>query len=252
VSLGDDFAANGWVVVRGLIPPDEVVALRRLFLELVPEVCYPRRHDGVVWEVTGAARHVPPLAHVAHDRRCAAAVAEALACARVQLLQDSLLYKPPRDGGGVEWHQDHTYVGFLVPPRVVSLRVALFPEDAAAGCLRVVDGSHRWGPIGDVRALRERQVDSLVPSLSPEQAEALAGARGLELEPGDASIHHCLTLHGSGPNRADRPRKTVILRMFDADCRLDRSRLPAGAEEHFPTDADGRLDADRFPVVFGG
>src|SRR5262249_40317249 len=222
-----------------------------LFGQIVPEVAYPRRGDGVLWEVTGAARRFAPLAEVAHDLRFAALVAEALGCATVQLLQDSLLYKPARDGGPVEWHQDHTHVGFLTPARVVSLRVALLPEDEGSGCMRVVDGSHRWGPVGDVRAVSEPRVDSLLPALRPEQRAALAEARSLELEPGDVTLHHCLTLHGSGPNRSDRPRKTLILRMFDGDCRLDRTRLPAEAVAHFPPDRTGHLLPSAFPRLIG-
>jgi hypothetical protein len=242
------FEEKGWVVVRGVVPAGELAELRRLFDLVVPEISYPRRKDGVLWEVTGAARHLPALARVTREPRFGALAAEALGCAEVQFLQDSLLYKPARDGGPVEWHQDHTYVGYLTPPRVISLRVALLPEDERSGCMRVVDGSHRWGPIGDVRALSEARVDSLLPSLRPDQQAALADARALELEPGDVTIHHCLTLHGSGPNRSDRPRKTLILRMFDGDCRLDPTRLPAGAEAHFPTDERGRLATSVFPV----
>jgi ectoine hydroxylase-related dioxygenase (phytanoyl-CoA dioxygenase family) len=251
VTLADDFERQGWVVARGVVPHGELAGLRALFGALVPELAYPRRADGVLWEVTGAARQVPALAAVARDPRFAALVAEVLGCPTVQLLQDSLLYKPARDGGPVEWHQDHTYVGYLTPARVVSLRVALLPEDEGSGCMRVVDGSHRWGPVGGVRALSEPKVDSLLPALTPEQRAALAGARVLELEAGDVTIHHCLTLHGSGPNRSDRPRKTLILRMFDGDCRLDPARLPAGAEAHFPTDESGRLATSNFPRLIG-
>ncbi len=249
MTLREDFVASGWVIVRGVVPAGELASIRRTFSTLIPEVAYPPQRDGVVWEITGAAAYFPPLARVAHDGRYGALVAAALGCARVQLLQDSLLYKPARDGGSVEWHQDHTYVGFLTPPSVVSLRLALFPEDLTSGCMRVVDGSHRWGPVGAVRALSEPQVDSLLPSLSPEQAASVERATPLELEPGDVSIHHCLTLHGSAPNRSDHSRKTVILRMFDGACRLDRSRLPPGTAEHFPTDEEGRPAASSFPVV---
>jgi phytanoyl-CoA hydroxylase len=221
-----------------------------VFTQLIPDVPYPRGRDGIVWEITGTSHHDHRVAEIARDRRFGALVADALGATRVQLLQDSLLYKPAHEGGSVEWHQDHTYVGYLTPPRVVSLRIALLPEDEANGCMRVVDGSHRWGPVGDVRALREARVDSIVPSLTDAQRDAIAHATSLELAPGDVSLHHCLTLHGSAPNPSDRPRRTIILRMFDGACRLDRSALPPNAEPHFPTDADGHLAPDKFPIVF--
>jgi ectoine hydroxylase-related dioxygenase (phytanoyl-CoA dioxygenase family) len=246
-----DFERDGWVVAHGVVGADELSAMREVFATIIPEIVYPSGPDGVLWEITGASPAFEPLARIARDRRFGALVGEALGARRVQLLQDSLLYKPAHDGGTVEWHQDHRYVGYLTPPRVVALRIALHAEDRDNGCMQVVDGSHTWGPVGGINALTESRIDSLLPALSSAQREALAGARPLELAPGDVSIHHCLTLHGSPPNRSDRPRRTIILRMFDGDCRLDAARLPPGAEKHFPLDRDGSLAASAFPLVHG-
>lgn len=218
-----------------------------VFTALIPDITYPRGPDGVVWEVTGASRAYAPLDAIARDRRFGSLVADSLGASRVQLLQDSLLYKPPHDGGTVEWHQDHTYTGYL--SRVVSLRIALLPEDIHNGCMRVVDGSHTWGHVGDVRALRESRVDSIASGLSDMQRAAVADARPLELAAGDISIHHCLTLHGSAPNHSGRARRTIILRMFDGACELERSRLPPGAEQYFPT-VGNHLAPSAFPIVF--
>jgi ectoine hydroxylase-related dioxygenase (phytanoyl-CoA dioxygenase family) len=247
----DLFERDGCVVVRDVVPAAELAALRDLFMTIIPDLPYPPGADGVVRELTGLARGYPPAMTLATDRRFGALVAEALGAARVQLLQDSWLFKPPRDGGSVELHQDRTYIGFLVPARVATLRIALEPEDDANGCMRVVDGSHHWGAIGDDRSLVAQSVTSLVPTLSAEQQARVANARSLPLQPGDVSIHHCLTLHGSPRNTSDRPRRTVILRMFDAACVIDRARLPAGAEAYFPAGADGHLDVSAFPVVSG-
>lgn len=244
------FDRDGSLVLRGVIPADELAAMRDVFAALIPPITYPAGPTGVVWEVTGASRAYPPLATIAHDPRFGALAAEALGVERIQLLQDSLLYKPAHDGGAVEWHQDHTYVGFLSPPRVVSLRIALHDEDETNGCMRVVDGSHRWGPVGNVTALSESSVASLLPQLAPTQRDALEHARSLTLAAGDISIHHCLTLHASPPNHSDRARRTIILRMFDAACVLDRSRLPAGAEQYFPTDSAGHLDPAAFTCTY--
>jgi ectoine hydroxylase-related dioxygenase (phytanoyl-CoA dioxygenase family) len=72
------------------------------------------------------------------------------------------------------------------------------------------------------------------------------------LAPGDVSIHHCLTVHSSTRNRSGRARRTIILRMFDADCRLVSTRLPMGAERYFRTDNHGRLATSAFPLVHAG
>ncbi len=248
--MHDVFTRDGCVVVRGVLPAAEVAALRDLFVSIIPPVPYPAGADGIVRELTGLARGYAPVVPVVTDRRFGALVAEALGARRVQLLQDSWLYKPPIDGGSVELHQDRTYIGYLAPAHVATLRIALEAEDESNGCMRAVDGSHRWGAIGDDRSLVADSVTSLVPRLSAEQQAMVAAARSLPLEPGDISIHHCLTLHGSARNTSERPRRTIILRMFDAACVIQRERLPAGAEAYFPTDADGHLDPTAFPIVF--
>ncbi|MFN0246650.1 MAG: phytanoyl-CoA dioxygenase family protein [Kofleriaceae bacterium] len=245
----DLFERDGCVVVRDVVPAAEIVALRDLFMTIIPEIPYPPGADGVVRELTGLARGYPPAMAVATDARFGALVAEVLGARRVQLLQDSWLYKPPHHGGSVELHQDRTYIGFLVPARVATLRIALEREDETNGCMRAVDGSHRWGAIGDDRSLVAQSVTSLVPTLSADQQASVGNARSLPLQPGDVSIHHCLTLHGSSRNTSARPRRTIILRMFDAACVIDRARLPAGADAFFPADEDGHLDIAAFPVV---
>lgn len=250
--VGSTFDRDGSLTVRAAIPGDELAAMRAVFTALVPAIVSRRRAGNVLSEVTGAARTHGPLAAIARHPRFGALAAAALGAPRVQLLQESLLYKPPYCGGSVEWHQDHTYVGYLTPPRVVSLRIPLYPEDEGNGCMRVVDGSHAWGPVGEVRALREKRVTSLVRSLDAAQRNALAHARSLVLAPGDVSIHHCLTVHSSTHNRSSRARRTIILRIFDADCRLVSARLPQGAERYFPTDKHGRLSTDEFPLVHVG
>ncbi len=242
---------DGCVIVRGVVDPDGIAAMRAVFDALVPEVPYPAGPDGVLRELTGLARAYPPLEAIARDPRFGRLAAEALGAERVQLLQDSLLYKPARDGAPVAWHQDFTYIGYLVPARVVAVRIALLPEDRDNGCMRVVRGSQHWGPIGLDRSIAATSVDSLVPALSDAQRPALADAHLIELAAGDVSIHHVLAVHGSDANRSERPRRTIILRMFDAACRLDRARLPPGAEAYFPTDADGHLDRTAFPLVHG-
>lgn len=249
MDLAEQFHRDGWVVVRGVVPRDEVAAMAATFATLIPDS--PHYPSGL-FEITGAAQSHAPLAAIARDPRFGELAARALGALRIQHLQDSLLYKCAAGAGVVEWHRDHTYVGFLVPARVVALRIALTHDTEASGCMRVVDGSHAWRSIDSVRALTESSVASLVPSLSPDERAALDAARPLELEPGDISIHHCLTVHGSGPNRSPGARRTIILRMFDADCRLDRTRLPPGGDAYFPCDAEQRLATERFPIVWEG
>jgi ectoine hydroxylase-related dioxygenase (phytanoyl-CoA dioxygenase family) len=150
----------------------------------------------------------------------------------------------------VEWHQDHTYTGYLEPAAMVSVRLALTDCNLDNGCMNVLDGSHRWGLIGERQILSATSVADSLPAEWAERARDLT--RPIELRAGDISLHHCLTFHGSLENRSLEPRKTLIVRMFDADCRLVPSRLPsAAAAAYFPTDDEGHLAPAAFPIVHG-
>jgi hypothetical protein len=213
-SAAADFDRDGWIVARGVVAGDEIAAMSEVFTSLIPEHDRrPAAGGGVLSEITGASRSIKPLALIAADSRFGALAAGALGAVRVQLLQDSLLYKPAGDGAAVAWHQDYTYVGFLTPPRVVSLRIALLPEREVTGCLRVVRGSHRWGQVGEVRALTSTQVDS-IPVASP------LGATPSQRHAARADPKT------SPPSPPDPPmespsRPGVILRLFDGDCQLN-------------------------------
>jgi ectoine hydroxylase-related dioxygenase (phytanoyl-CoA dioxygenase family) len=83
------------------------------------------------------------------------------------------------------------------------------------------------------------------------RARAAGGGTPLELAPGDITIHHCLTFHGSEPNTSDAPRKTLAVRLVDGACRLVPERLPTPeARGYFPTDDQGHLDPTAFPVLW--
>jgi len=237
------FAEHGWLILRGVVPPERLPALEQAVDALF--AAWPPASADQVWELPGASRISPPLAAHARDPAVAAGAAAALGCARVQLLQDTLLVKSPGPAC-VAWHQDHTYTGYLRPSQLASARLALTPCTVESGCLEVIDRSHAWGPLGDVRALTESRVDDVLGARAAASADQVVA---LELQPGDLSLHHCLTLHRSGPNRTAAARKTLITRLFDSACTLVRELLPPGAEAHFPTAPDGRLSETAFPLL---
>ncbi|MBE7454899.1 MAG: phytanoyl-CoA dioxygenase family protein [Kofleriaceae bacterium] len=242
---------HGWLVVRGAVAPDRVAELARALDAVIPEASYPAWGERVV-EVAGVSRASPVLAAHARDATLGALAGAALGASRVQLLQDTVLVKPAAHPGAVAWHQDRSYLTYLDPPAVVTVRLALTPCTLASGCLRVLDGSHRWEHVGENLALRRGSVEDELLAVPDALRAGAAGTEvARELEPGDVSLHHCLTFHGSRPNTSARPRKTLVLRLFDGACRLVPDRLPSPeAVAHFPTDADGHLDAAAFPVLW--
>ena len=177
-------------------------------------------------------------------------VSHLLDTSSIRLLQDGLLLKRPSVNGAIALHQDYTYTAFLDPPAIVSVGLALTDASAASGCLHVIDGSHTWGLIGDFRIFAGKLQD-IAPLLSPSQRESLDRHRlALEVRAGDVTIHHCLTLHGSGDNHSGGPRKAIVTHLFSGACRLVRDRVPAAYQQNFDSDADGHLTETGFPTLF--
>lgn len=245
------FAAHGWLVVRGAVDAARVRALEQALDAVLPPSSWAA-WGGRVVEAAGVSHAAPLLAEQARDASIGALAAELLGAASVQLLQDTALVKPPRHAGDVAWHRDWGFLSFLGAPRVLTVRLALTPCTAASGCMHVYDGSHRWDVAAEDLALRHGAIDDQRAALPPALRERAAASEvALELEPGDISIHHALTFHGSAANGSAWPRKTFAVRLFDGDCRLDATRLPSPeALQHFPTEPDGRFAEAAFARVW--
>ena len=103
--------------------------------------------------------------------------------------------KPPRSENYVPWHQDATYFG-LAPFEHITAWVALTPSRPESGCVRVIPGSHHRGQLAhfddhnDTLTMLSRG-QKLADGIREEDAVDLV------LEPGDVSLHHTLTVHGT-------------------------------------------------------
>lgn len=143
---------------------------------------------------------------------------------RVQVWWVQLLYKPPMPtaqapvSNNVGWHQDRYYWQVWEPDsELFTAWVALDEVRAESGPMRFVRGSHRWGFIEQSDFFGQdlegqRQALPIPPGQEWNEAQVLLPAGG-------ASFHHCLTLHGSGPNLATKPRRSFAIHM-----RTEKSR----------------------------
>ena len=173
----------------------------------------------------GKRRSINKIGHALHDRdpvfdrfsrdaRLAELVRE-LGIAAPQLWQSMLIFKQPRIGGEVVWHQDASFIA-TEPHSVLGLWFAL--EEAALdnGCLWVEPGGHR-GP------LRERYVhDGGRLQMQPLDATpwpSTGQARALPVPAGTLVVLHGLLPHYSAPNRSAVSRMAYSLHVTDSAAR---------------------------------
>ena len=121
-----------------------------------------------------------------------------------------LFFKEPRSAGFVSWHQDGTYMG-IEPHTFVTPWLALTPSNVELGCIKVIPGSHKGGILKHQDSFGKDNI--LTRGQAIEDIDESA-AVDLVLRPGQISLHHARTVHGSMPNRGDQRRLGVALQCY--------------------------------------
>jgi ectoine hydroxylase-related dioxygenase (phytanoyl-CoA dioxygenase family) len=127
---------------------------------------------------------------------------------------------------------------------LVTAWIALQDIDLSNGCMMVVPGSHKWQLDPSSHGFEEKDLDAL------KRRYAVEGREWKEvpviLKEGQASFHHSLTFHGSGPNHTDvahlMPKGTAYQ---NRGHNVDNIRLLG------PRPQEGQLFANQyFPVLY--
>jgi hypothetical protein len=167
----------------------------------------------------------------------------------VRFFHDQVFYKPARHGGIVAWHQDYSYWTRTTPAAHNTCFLCLDDATLENGCLHVVPGSHNWDLLPKVDLLgRSEDMESIKSVLTPQQLEQFKPTP-IFLKAGECSFHHCLTLHGSYPNRSDRPRRSVVLNYMRPDVHSASSEplMPGAA----PIAPGAIVEGELFPIAGG-
>jgi len=168
----------------------------------------------------------PVFSAFSHGPQLAALAAE-LGTADPRVYQSMYIFKQPRIGGEVRWHQDATYFA-TDPITVTTLWFALERADRSNGCLWVQRGGHRT-------SLRERFVVAggagRLEQLDPAPWPGAAEAEAVEVEPGTLVVLHGLLPHYSAPNRSESSRHAYTLHFVDGRVPYDpRNWLQRGSD----------------------
>ncbi len=182
------------------------------------------------------------------NARVTVPVSQLLDTGRVRFWHDQVFYKPPRHGGVVAWHQDYSYWRRTVPAAHVTCFIALDDTTLENGCVHVIPGSHRWNLLPTVKLTGgPEDMEAIKQVLTPEQVRQFKPTP-ITLKAGEASFHHCLTLHGSFPNTSPNPRRGLVLNFMKPDVRSDTDKpLMPGTP---PVPKGAVVEGDDFPIVF--
>ena len=127
------------------------------------------------------------------------------------LLQSMVIFKPPRIGGEVVCHCDHSFL-WTDPQTVVGLWFARGDATVANGCKWAIPGGHVGGARTRFRLDGTGGTTTDVLDPTPyDHGDLVPG----EAEAGTLDAFHGWLPHWSGPNTSDRPRLAYTLHVID-------------------------------------
>lgn len=233
----ESFWDNGYLQVdEQVMPADELVWFREMYDALFVNPKVLRLHfdaerddgtPGVVDQILVPEMTVPEILETTWY-----ANAKQIACALLgidesEILPNSgthMIFKPATAGRDTPWHQDEAY---WEQPKVTAHSLSVWtPLDdvtVESGCMQFLPGSHRSDVVGHRNVgLGEPLVLEDPPDFSTSVACPIAA--------GAATVHHCRTIHYSGPNYSERPRRAISALIHgpvvQRDEPLERTWLP--------------------------
>ena len=189
--LTDRYRSDGFLSPVPILTPDEA-AQHRAAMEAAETELGSLHYKDKVHTILPSA-----FALATHPR--VLDIVESLLGPDLLLYNAVYIIKEPGSEAHVSWHQDLTYWGLADDDAQVSMWLALAPATEDSGCMQMLPGSHRGGPIDH----HNDPTDANVLLLGQRIAELdTSGSVFCPLQPGEASFHHGWTVHASPPNRS--------------------------------------------------
>jgi ectoine hydroxylase-related dioxygenase (phytanoyl-CoA dioxygenase family) len=216
----DFYHSQGYLLVEGIFTPDQAAAWRKECHELAARLAAERNIDAT-W---GSARQLNAQAKTTAllhchdvqfysaafsrlivDERLTDAAAAIIGSPNVQLHHTKMFIKPSERGSPFPMHQDHPFFPHVRHSMIAAI-VHFDDAPIEKGCVRVVPGSHKLGPIAHV---------SDGGWHLPFEQYPIESAIACPARAGDVLFFSYLTIHGSGINVSDEARTTVLIQMRD-------------------------------------
>lgn len=209
---------EGYLALEAITTQEEVAWLREVYDRLFAERAGREFGDqfdlggtdeedkpAVLPQILNPAKYAPELKQGLY-RVNALAIARQLLGPEAQYQGEHAIFKPARYGAETPWHQDEAYWNPAMDYNAFSLWMPLQEATLENGCMQFVPRSHTW----DVLPHHCIANDPRIHGLEVDAADTLT-AVACPLPPGGATLHHNRTLHYTGPNRSEIPRRAYIL-----------------------------------------
>ena len=204
----EDYERDGVVLIRQFLTAEDVAAVRAELERYIRDDLTGKPADAATMEADGKTvrnlwrleRHNEQLRALA-ERADIRGIIAPLVHGEPVLEAVETFNKPARIGSGVPYHQDNAYF-CQTPPDMLTVWIAIDAVTPENGPVYFVKGSHLGGVLPTKPSgVRGNSIGLAEPPPVPLENQFCA-----LLASGDATIHHCNTIHHSAPNPTEHSR----------------------------------------------
>jgi len=220
-ALITDYERDGVVRIKGFLDTTELKLICEEIGKYIRDIAPSLESTEVTFEADGKTarnlwrmeKHSPFFNNFSKNPRILDFVKELVHGQPINLGVETF-NKPARIGSAVPAHQDNAYF-CQSPPDVLTVWIAMDPVTDANGPVFYERGSHQLGLLPHkASGVKGNSIGLAEPFDFSNKMSGL-------LEPGDALIHHCQTIHYSEPNRTDAPRCGLLSVYRGAHTQMD-------------------------------
>lgn len=222
----DFFWQNGFLAVEQISSPAEIEVMRKAYDKIFQERA--GREEGNQFDLAGTdeedkqaalpqilnpAKYAPELKNTLAEANARAISRQLFArvgqAAEVDGRVVHAIFKPARSGAPTPWHQDEAYWNPDFEYRSLSVWMPLQQATLENGCMQFIPGTHEW-PVKKHRSINN---DPRIHGLEiDDQVEVdYSSAVACPLSAGGCTLHLSRTMHYTGPNQSEIPRRALIM-----------------------------------------
>lgn len=219
----DFYHTYGYIAVENVLTEAEVMEARRVVDDFVEQSRAATQHTDIfdlepdhtpenprVRRLKGPVRIHPFFDKLMRSKAVLSVVADLIGL-NIRYQGDKLNMKSAAFGSPVEWHQDFAFYPHTNDD-LLATGIAIDDCTEENGCLMVIPRSHK-GPIFD-----HHQEGRFVGAIDPEQCNIdFTKAIPVVVKAGGMSLHHTRLLHGSAPNKSNKPRRLLLFQYASAN-----------------------------------
>ena len=168
-----------------------------------------------------------------------------------RLVQDNILWKPS-GGKTLGYHQDASYVDWIVPQTMVTCWISLDRTSQKIGTLEFVTGSHKWKlnpPSASFHSPHDYRRELI--NFAKDNDKEL-NITYVEVPPGGASFHHGYTWHGSGINKTSLDRRAIVSHCIPSDAKFHSTNIGGTGKiyKRYKKLNSDEMDESFFPIIW--